>query len=637
MTLFKNISRKKRLLCLLLALLLASTALPTALRVSAASTPTSLGLAEHGIKAHRDGWKYVSGAKGQTNGEGFRTSDCAGLLYAYFSDCGAIGDCAGGATSQVTKNCVFSNDISEGIPNIHGLALTMPDYYDPDTGLYGHIGIYIGNNEAADNSDTNYNMRREHVVGSGRNWSAWHVFDNGMKYPVNGWYALDGRMVYYVNYEYVTNTVVDGYTIGSDGYALKPDGSGALPVNNALLSTEYASAGQVANYLRTRYSGVDSTYELIYGTGTNPGGQQPPEPSYNGRVTAGSVNLRAAATTKSAVVTVLLKDAKVDLWEEVAGEKITNSGKTTDKWYSVTTPGGSTGYICSLFVERAGPLSGAAPEISAANGYVTISASPTSNVFYTVDGTTPDMGSIPYTTPVFQTGYTYKAIAYNSGRTSPVSTATVLSDSSVFTDFKASDWFFSAVDKAVGFGIFHGKGNGLFDPQKEITRAEFVMALANLAGASLDGYTADSPFSDVTNYSSTMNRAILWAHDNGYVSGHEDGTFRPGELIQREQMCVILAKYAGLTKNEDSQQFADNAKISSWAKDAVYACRDAGLINGVGGNRFDPKASASRAQACVVTGALYELAQTNRLPSQTDPADPADPDDANAGSGVIVF
>ena len=634
MILFKQTHRGRRLLCILLSVLCLTAAVIPGLTAHAATTPTSLGFAEHGIKAHRDGWKYAYGAKGRKNSEGFRTSDCAGLLYAYFSDCGAVGNCQGGASGQVTKNCVFSNDISEGIPNIHGLALSMPDYYDPGTGLYGHIGIYIGNNEAADNSDTQFNMRRETVVGNDRrNWNAWHVFDNGMKYPVNGWYALDGHMVYYVNYEYVTNTTVDGYQIGSDGYAVKPDGSGLLEVNSAMLSTKYASANEVANYLRTRYSGVDSTYDLIYGTG-DPGnsgnGGSGSDASYNGMVTASSVNLRAAANTKSAVVTVLSRGAAVDLWEEVTGEKITNEGKTSDKWYSVVTPGGSVGYICSLFVERTGMLSGSAPEITAKDGYVTLTASPSATIYYTIDGTTPTTQSIPYTTPVYQTGYTYKAIAYQNGRTSPVSTATVLSNSMVFGDFIASDWFFSAIDKAVGFGIFSGKGNGVFDPNKEITRAEFVTALSNLMGADLSGYTSGSPFTDVTNYNSTMQRAILWAYDKGYVAGFSDGTFHPNDVIQREQMCVILAKAAGLTKKDKSAEFADDAKISGWAKDAVYACRDQALISGVGGNQFDPRATASRAQTCVVTGKLYELFKNSQLP-------PVSEDEAENEDDVITF
>ena len=73
-------------------------------------------------------------------------SDCAGLIYAYFKDIGAEAGCYGGASSQVKYNCVFSGDVDElyGIPRIHGLVITMPDYNDPSTGIYSHIGIYVG-------------------------------------------------------------------------------------------------------------------------------------------------------------------------------------------------------------------------------------------------------------------------------------------------------------------------------------------------------------------------------------------------------------------------------------------------------------------------------------------------------------
>ena len=77
---------------------------------------------------------------------GVRGTDCAGLLYSYYSDCGVSG-CAGGATSQVRQNTVFSGPVSLGLPRIHGLALT-----NSEPGGYSHIGIYIGNNESCDNS-----------------------------------------------------------------------------------------------------------------------------------------------------------------------------------------------------------------------------------------------------------------------------------------------------------------------------------------------------------------------------------------------------------------------------------------------------------------------------------------------------
>ncbi len=595
MKLKKGILKNYRLPCLLLAALLLCAGLVPALSASAAERLTSLELAEHGLKAYRDGWKYSYGGKGETGSDGTRYSDCAGLIYAYFSDKNSLGNCMGSVTAQVTKNCVLSNNLSEGIPNIHGLVLTNPDYYAPETGMYGHIGIYIGNNEATDNSDNVYNMRKDPVIGGNRKWNAWHVFDNGLKYPVNGWYEFDGKMVHYTNYEYDTNTVVDGYSIGSDGFAMQ--GGSAAPVKASLLSSQYASASQVKVYLCTKYTGVDtSTPDLLNGGGAQtPGGDS--DFAYNATVTGSGVNLRKSSNTSSSVVATLPKNTKLLVSGEVSGEKITSSGKSSNKWYSVSTASGQSGYICSLFVER---IVLTAPVITAANGYVTIASTAGADIYYTTDGSQPGESSIPYTGPVYLTGYTYKAVAVMAGQKSAVTTATVLSNNSVFSDLTTKDWFYSAVDEAVNAGIFHGTGNGIFDPSREITRIEFVTALAGLAKADLSQYTQGTSFTDVPSKTSAMAKAVAWAFDKGYVKGYPDGNFHPKDPISREQMCVILAKYAGFAKDSDSAAFADDGKISSWAKELVYACRDNGVIRGTGNNNFDPRTLATRAQACVV-------------------------------------
>ena len=160
----------RRPLCVLLALVVLATVFTTLrLPAQAAGAPTSLGLAEHGLMAYRDNWQYVYGGKGaDTDGDGLRESDCAGLIYAYFSDQGALGSCQGGVSSQVRVNCVFSGDLDElyGIPRIHGLVVTVPNYNGDTT--YSHIGIYLGNNMAADNSDYGTNMRYGPVVDGGQ-------------------------------------------------------------------------------------------------------------------------------------------------------------------------------------------------------------------------------------------------------------------------------------------------------------------------------------------------------------------------------------------------------------------------------------------------------------------------------------
>lgn len=564
----------------------------------AAETPTSLGLGEHGIMAYEDGWKYSYGGKGEVV-NGVRVSDCAGLIYSYFKDLGAIGNCYGGATSQVNYNCVFSGDIDEldGIPRIHGLVVTMPDYNDPSTGIYSHIGIYIGNNMAADNSDYQYNMRMEPVVGSGRNWTAWHVFDNGTMYPSTGWYEFNHNLYHYTNCQYDVDTVVDGITIGSDGIALGSDGL-PLAVDSPeapALSTEYVSASTVAQQLKSLgYSGEDSTGDIV-------DGNVPSDDQLNGQIVGNGVSLRREPTTKSSKVATLYRNDPVQIVEAVSGESITAEGQTTDQWYSVVTSVGLKGYVCSLYVERKATLN--APVFSLSDsGDLLITSAEGYDIRYTTDGTHPSAESIPYTGPISVSG-TYRAVAVQDEWTSPMITIT-FAGGNLFTDFTDQDWYFEHVDQAVSIGLFSGSGSQTFLPTSSITRAEFAAALANLAKVDVSSYQGTSSFTDVGN--AWYSGAVNWISSQKIMNGMGDGTFRPQDPITREQICVAIANYAGLTGGSGSTLFADDSSISSWAKNAVYACRDLGLISGMGDNQFAPKDNAQRAQACVIILNAYQ-------------------------------
>lgn len=628
-------------LLLVLMILLSMAALPGTNAI-AAGTPTSLGLAAHGIMAHRDGWLYSYAGKGWTDSNGTRYSDCAGLVYSYFSDVGALGNVQGGASRQVTVNCVFNNDLTQGIPRIHGLTITVPDYYDPGSGLYGHVGIYIGNNEVCDNSDSSTNMRRTNVYNSdgsiNRGWTAWHVFDNGLLYPVSGWYALDGKMVHYSNYQYDVNTTIDGYSIGSDGYARLADGSCAS-VNSGLLSGQYASASTVAQYLKSiGYSGVDSTAGLINGTvdrstfkgpalmdptpapaPSTPTTPTTPSQDYDAQVTGSKVNLRREAkVVPGNVVTTVVKGDKLKILREVSGMSITDSasGKTSSIWYQVVTAGGAQGYICSLYVEKlAAPApadpwsnvtSGGEPVFSCADGYVSI-ASPWSgaSIYYTTDNTTPTKNSPIYTGAVYLTGKTFKAVAVTGGKRSQVSSATVLSNGAIFTDMSTREWYYSAVDFVVGKGLFAGTGNQLFKPSQAMTRGMFVTVLGRKSGVNTAYYQGVSQrFSDVSD-SDYFAPYVEWAARLGVVNGSGDGQFFPNQEITREQMAAILYRFAasvGADMNYDASlmaAFPDAASVSPFAAEAMRWAVGNKIINGANG-QLSPKASASRAQVAQV-------------------------------------
>ncbi len=596
-TLQKPILLRFRLLAAFLSMCLLFYALPElTLNVEAAQSGTSLSFAEHGLKAYRDGWIYILGNKGQVV-NGHRSSDCAGLLYAYFTD-NHMATPMGGATSQVEHDCVFSGDLEEGLPRIHGLALTMPDYYDPGTGIYGHIGIYVGNNRATDNSDTAHNMRYETVVGNDRNWNAWHVFDNGLKYPKNGWYSMDGAMYHYTDCQYDVNTRVDGYEIGEDGIARDMAGK-PIPVDDAMKNDGYVSAAQVGEILRRQgYDGKDNTAELV-GMGSDE-----PDPDYNGRITGNGVNLREKPTTVSSpIVTTLLRGTKINILEEVKGELIKSGSASSDLWYKVKTFSGKEGFVCSLYAERTGFSDElVAPTITAKDGYVTLSTPTQSGeIYFTVDNTLPDENSIPYTGPNYLVGCTYKAVTVRNGEKSSVTTASVLSDGSIFTDFTSSAWYFDAVDEAVKLGLFEGTGQAAFSPKKTMSRAMLVTTLYRLDGAPQIASAEEGPaFSDVKP-GSWYADAVYWAKSLEITDGTGKDAFSPSSPVTREQFVTMLWRYAGSPASEASLSgFADSGRVSSFAKKAMCWAVENKIIEGKEGKRLDPKGAADRAQGAKI-------------------------------------
>ncbi|MBR6514926.1 MAG: S-layer homology domain-containing protein [Clostridia bacterium] len=167
-----------------------------------------------------------------------------------------------------------------------------------------------------------------------------------------------------------------------------------------------------------------------------------------------------------------------------------------------------------------------------------------------------------------------------------------------FPDVKESAWYYNAVTYCAEKGIFNGNSDGSFAPVKSITRGEFVVALANYSGEDITTQEC-TRFNDVK-ISHWYYRATAWAANNGIVSGTSDTTYSPAKQITRQELCVMLMnylKYKNLDVTADmTAPFTDDAKIASWAKDAVYAIKTAGIVSGMGENKFEPRGNATRAQ-----------------------------------------
>ena len=116
----------------------------------------------------------------------------------------------------------------------------------------------------------------------------------------------------------------------------------------------------------------------------------------------------------------------------------------------------------------------------------------------------------------------------------------------------------------------------------------------------LDGSkeNAQSTFKDVSSSAYYAN-AVAWAQKKGIITGYGNGMFGPDDSITREQLAVMLWKYAGSPATADSQglaSFKDAGEISTYAQNALTWANQAGIINGKGGALLDPQGQATRAE-----------------------------------------
>ncbi len=198
----------------------------------------------------------------------------------------------------------------------------------------------------------------------------------------------------------------------------------------------------------------------------------------------------------------------------------------------------------------------------------------------------------------------------NKNTVTATGTKTGLENSAkTFKDVDAKGWYKEYVDYAVTYGLMNGTSDTTFAPTKTITRAEFVQVLANMSGVKTTNNNVKTKFTDVKE-GAWYAAAVKWASDNGIVNGTSATTFAPTDVITREQMCVMLVGYANyqkitLKKAVNKVTFPDDAKISTWAKNEVYACQMAGIVSGKD-TGFAPKDTATRAEVSVIVSIFHK-------------------------------
>ncbi len=202
-------------------------------------------------------------------------------------------------------------------------------------------------------------------------------------------------------------------------------------------------------------------------------------------------------------------------------------------------------------------------------------------------------------------------------------TASAAESDTGFSDVDAGDWYAEAAAYCRDNGLMAGTGETTFSPGTPMTRGMLVTVLYRLAGSpSLENENLGYPFADVPG-DSWYADGVYWARLNGVVSGYSDSAFGPNDPLTREQLATILWRYAESPAVAGSASFADESDIASWAASAVDWAQESGYINGVGGNRFDPDGTATRAQVAVIL-MRYDQAQTEEPSPEPAPDEGAD-------------
>ncbi len=164
-----------------------------------------------------------------------------------------------------------------------------------------------------------------------------------------------------------------------------------------------------------------------------------------------------------------------------------------------------------------------------------------------------------------------------------------------FSDLTDNAWYHEAVEYVLSEGVMNGYGDGIFGPDENLSRAELAQILYNREGRPES--TGTSIFNDVSSGKWYTN-AIIWANQKGVVGGYGNGLFGPDDPITREQLAVMLWRYAGNPPTANKKlDFTDADETGSFALEAMSWAVENGIITGYGDERINPKGLATRAQA----------------------------------------
>lgn len=174
----------------------------------------------------------------------------------------------------------------------------------------------------------------------------------------------------------------------------------------------------------------------------------------------------------------------------------------------------------------------------------------------------------------------------------------------LFGDLTEAEWARDAVMFLNRAGIVSGYEDGSFRPNNLVTREEFAKLAVTAAGLGTSGY--DGGFADVS-ASDWFAGFIASASQKNLIGGIGGGMFGTGSHVTREDAACIIFRtlnYKGLCLEIKENTFADADDTSAYAQDAIGTLSANKIINGMGDNMFAPKNNLTRAESAMLIHAM---------------------------------
>ncbi|TCM85700.1 Ig-like protein group 2 [Paenibacillus sp. BK033] len=316
------------------------------------------------------------------------------------------------------------------------------------------------------------------------------------------------------------------------------------------------------------------------------------EPVLTGLTVSPTSTSLTVGGTRASVVTAVYSDSTTPAVTSQATYTSSNTAvATVSEAGVITAVSAGTATITASFGGRTATVAvTVTPVISGGGGSVQPPVAP-------VEQPKPPVFTVPVeptiTTPTINTDIFSAEILFNQYSNLIPSSANpsvvAPQGSAAFADVAKGTWSDAAIGFGQATGIIQGDGNGHFNPDAAVTRAEFATMILNafhIQGTPSTGY-ADSN-------SHWASEAINILTSAGVLKGYGDGTFRPDAEISRQEMAAVLSRLINKA-TPTTNNFNDIA--GSWAADSINALSNAGIVNGTGNGLFSPNGDATRAES----------------------------------------